>query len=267
MPDTEGHGSPRKGSLRGRDAVAVGVLVLVCVAALLLFAAPPFDTPREQARHHQCRHHLKVITLALRLYHDDHGSYPPAVVKGPDGEPWHSWRVLLLPYLEEDAVFAAYRFDERWGSSHNCRVAETLSSSSPYFCYADEEARRVRTTSYVAVVGEGTMWPPDGSAIGLADVRDDPAGTAHVVEMAESGIFWSEPRDLDFGAMTFEVNSGPGRGVRAVHPGEELWFRRRGPKRANAGFVDGVARPLEEGTQPDRLRSMLLKADGAPAAD
>jgi hypothetical protein len=41
------------------------------------------------------------IVLALENYESVHGRLPPAVVYGKDGQPLCSWRVLILPYIEE----------------------------------------------------------------------------------------------------------------------------------------------------------------------
>src|SRR4051794_8582362 len=62
---------------------------------------------------------LKRIGLALHSYHDVNGRLPPAVVYGKDGRPLYSWRVLLLPYLEEELLYRQFKQDEPWDSKHN----------------------------------------------------------------------------------------------------------------------------------------------------
>jgi hypothetical protein len=61
------------------------------------------------------RNKLKQIGLAMHNFHATHGCFPPAVVTGPDGKPWHSWRVLILPYLEELKLYNEYDFTVPWG--------------------------------------------------------------------------------------------------------------------------------------------------------
>jgi hypothetical protein len=48
---------------------------------------------------------LHQIALALQNYHDEYGVFPPAVVTDATGKPLYSGRVLLLPFLEEEALF------------------------------------------------------------------------------------------------------------------------------------------------------------------
>jgi hypothetical protein len=55
---------------------------------------------------------MRQLAQALHNYHDKHGSFPPAYQTGPDGRPWHSWRVLILPYIEGENLFKACSFDE-----------------------------------------------------------------------------------------------------------------------------------------------------------
>ena len=59
------------------------------------------------------------MVLALHNYHDTHGLYPPAVVYGDDDKPLYSWRVLILPFVEQDALYKEFHLDEPWDSPHN----------------------------------------------------------------------------------------------------------------------------------------------------
>src|SRR4051794_3490674 len=62
----------------------------------------------------------------MHNYNDQHGALPPATVRGPDGKPLLSWRVLLLPYIEQDALFKRFRLDEPWDSPHNKALLEPM---------------------------------------------------------------------------------------------------------------------------------------------
>src|SRR5437868_918460 len=68
---------------------------------------------------------LQTVGRALRTYHELHGHLPPAVVRDANGRPLYSWRVLLLPYLEDGDRFAGFRTDEPWDSPRNRPLAET----------------------------------------------------------------------------------------------------------------------------------------------
>ena len=60
----------------------------------------------------ECMTNMQMIVLAMLLYHEDHGTLPPAFTVDANGTPLHSWRVLLLPYLGYDELYAKIRLDE-----------------------------------------------------------------------------------------------------------------------------------------------------------
>src|SRR6476620_4852071 len=101
-------------------AIAVGLLLFI---AFVFVAGPAVDMgSREAARRMQCSNNLHNIAIALQNYHDDHGSFPPAYIAAADGKPMHSWRVLLLPYLDREDLYAKYRFDEPWDGPNNSQL-------------------------------------------------------------------------------------------------------------------------------------------------
>ena len=61
--------------------------------------------------------------MAVANYHETFGSFPPAFVNGPDGTPWHSWRVLILPYLQQQKLYESYNFAEPWNGPNNRTLA------------------------------------------------------------------------------------------------------------------------------------------------
>jgi hypothetical protein len=136
----------------------------------------------------RCVNNLKWIGLALQMYQEAHGSFPPAYVADKSGRPMHSWRVLILPFLESaeaKELYAAYSFAEPWDGPNNRKLAGT----TPYAFACTVDPGRRRMTSYLAVTGEGTAFP-DGHGVKPED------SVVTLVEVRESGVAWTEPRDL-----------------------------------------------------------------------
>jgi len=159
------------------------------LVALLL---PAFRVVRSNGPY-ACANNLKQIGLALHMYHDEWKCLPPAYVADEQGRPMHSWRVLVLPYMEQRVLYEQYDFDEPWNSPHNLEVARQI--PSVIRCPRDRQAGPT-DTSYVMLVGpealcEGAMPTT------FADVTDGTSNTIAVVEMSGSGILWSEPEDLN----------------------------------------------------------------------
>lgn len=83
--------------------------------------------------------------MAVANYHDANGRYPPPCVAGPDGRPWHSWRVLVLPYVEQSDLHEAYSFAEPWDGPNNRKLAGRMPR---LFAFRGTERPGSTTTNY-----------------------------------------------------------------------------------------------------------------------
>jgi prepilin-type processing-associated H-X9-DG protein len=222
-------------------AFAVGVLALVM---LLLFPFPSHVGPA--ASRNTCISNLKGIAVALQAYHSDWGCFPPPYLADSKGKPMHSWRVLILPYLDRRDVYQAYRFDEPWDGPTNRKVAATLFRC--FLCPADglrmDTVGPLPLTNYLAVIGPRTAWPGD-KVVSLNDITDGPGNTILVVEVADSGIQWAEPRDLHVLQMPHGINR-PGQGISCNHGGGAM-----------VAFADGSVKFLPDSITPAQLDAML----------
>src|SRR5215813_429619 len=85
---------------------AVGVIASAVVGFFLV------RSHNREVDRANCQDNLKNLALAAVKYAEDHdGRLPPAYVLGKDGKPWHSWRVLILPYIGQKELYDTYRFD------------------------------------------------------------------------------------------------------------------------------------------------------------
>lgn len=255
-PAAPGYGAPAYGAPAQRSSAA-GVLIVILVGALVamlmcggVLAAlllPAIQAAREAARRSQCTNNLKQIAIAMQNYHDVYGVYPPAYLADANGKPMHTWRVLILPYLGSGSVYQRYRFDEPWDGPNNSRLAAEMPPA--YRCPSDPAT--ANTTDYVVITGPGTMFDADKS-ISQRSITDGTSNTLLVVESAQAGINWMEPRDLDAGKMTFTIN-GPGGEISSNHPGG-----------ANAAMVDGSVRFISGSVSSQTLRGLSTPAGHEP---
>lgn len=188
--------------------------------------------------------------MAVASYHQNYGSLPPAYVAGPDGTPWHSWRVLILPFLDHLDVYAAYRFDEPWNGPNNAKLADKVGS---IYLRAGLDPVTRRTSSFVAVVGAETAWP-GAKPLGQGDVGDGTLNTLLVVEVPDGDIPWMAPVDLSFDRMSFRINDSKRLGIGSRLGG------------ARVALVDGSVVNLPDGLDPALLRA-LLTANGHEPID
>src|SRR5437867_12176876 len=92
-------------------------LILLCVSCCVLL--PCVGEVRDSEGWVRSQNSLRQIARALLNYHEENGRLPPAVVYGKDSQPLYSWRVLLLPYLEDENLYRQFKLDEPWDGPHN----------------------------------------------------------------------------------------------------------------------------------------------------
>ena len=156
------------------------------------YVPDPRKTAREAFLRTGSSSNLKQIGLALHMYHDTYKTFPPTVVRGPDGKTVHSWRVALLPFLNQTKLHDEYRFDEPWDSPHNRGLLNKIP-----LVYRSPAAPPDSTNSSVfALVGpEAALSSEEG--VPIREFRDGTSNTILAVE-AERAIPWTKPDDIPY---------------------------------------------------------------------
>ncbi len=139
-------------------------------------------------------HNLDALARGMFRYYRANSHLPPASVLGPDGRTLHSWRVALLPYLDEDDLYRQYKLDEPWDSQHNSKLLE---QAPDVFRAADEEPDSV-DTCYFVLSGEDTLFA-NGSGTAVAE-EDNPALHSILIVESRRGVPWTKPVDVPFDA-------------------------------------------------------------------
>ena len=137
------------------------------------------------------------MSLAFFCYEERHGHLPPAAVCGPDGRSLLSWRVLLLPYMEEDKLFNEFHLDEPWDSEHNLKLLDRMprNYAAPWTKYVDVPPNH---TVLKVFVGPGSPFEP-GVKLTFKDA-DFPDGRENTLLFVEAGepVPWTKPDDIPF---------------------------------------------------------------------
>jgi hypothetical protein len=218
--------------------------LVLCGGGLAALLIPAMSQASAAAERSTCTNNLKQIALALHNYHDTHKTFPPAYFADANGQPMTSWRVLILPYMEQAAIYDQYDFDEPWDSPAN--MALTSVTLPSYTCPSDPTS----TCNYFVVNVPGGIFDGD-KASRFADITDGTSNTILVVEATGTGIDWAEPRDLDPRALGAAVNRAPGVGIASNHPSVAM-----------VALADGSVRALDETTANSILQLLITKNDG-----
>jgi len=133
----------------------------------------------------------------------------------------HSWRALLLEFVASPD--RNYDFNEPWDGPNNIKLAEKI----PTFliCQSDHDHYKPSTTftSYVLITGPGTGFP-GAQSTQFADFKDGLNTTIVAAEVADSGVIWTEPRDLDVRSMSFVIDDPTRPCIRSKHGGPNVLF-------------------------------------------
>lgn len=185
---------------------------------------------------------LRQFGLVMHNYHDVHKHFPLPAVKGRGGKPLLSWRVHLLPYLEEQKLYQEFRLDEPWDSEHNSKL---ISKMPAIYRSPLQSSKEDRETPYVLPVGNGAIFDPNKPAT-VATITDGTSKTVMVVEVApEHAVVWTKPDDLQFNPKE------PLKGIGKPYP--DLFC---------TVFADGATHLIPLATPTKTLRLLFTAADG-----
>ncbi len=253
--------SPRRAS-RGTNTTLVVFLVLgvMCICAMPVLVAlllPAVQAAREAARRAQCTNNLKQIALAMHNYHDVYKCFPAGYTTDQNGRPLHSWRVALLPFMEQQPLYDQLHLDEPWDSPHNMMLAAQMPAT--FRCpSAPDSGPGSNLTHYVVILSDP---PGEGEApesvfqknrgMRISEIIDGTSNTVMVVESSEP-VMWTQPdAEPHIRSLNLRVNGGAGIG--SYHP-----------QGANVAMADGSVHFLSNTVDSQTLRFLISPADRNP---
>lgn len=224
------------------------IVVGVCVAVFLICGGiigmavvlPGIQAARETGRRATCTHNLKQIAAAMHQYHDVYKTFPPACLADETGRPMHSWRLLILPYLDQQPLHDKYNRNEPWDGRDNSRLANSM--PDVFRCPTNSHDNHT-SADYVMVVGPGRI--SDGtSATRMAMIKDGTSNTIMIVEAPGVAANWLQPVDIT----------------------DLSQFRSKHPGGAQAALADGSVRFIGSDADRNTLEAMTTIAGGEVVA-
>ncbi len=150
---------------------------------------------RGSARKMQSKNNMKQIGIAVYNYEFTHRGLPTGEIDGikyAEGTPLLSWRVHILPFIEEQALYERFHLDEPWNSEHNIQLLEEIPPVYQHPNYKDLKGKTV----YRVPAGDSSVLGSN-KPVGLRDIQDGTSQTAMVIEVGQDkAIEWTKPEPL-----------------------------------------------------------------------
>lgn len=236
----------RSKSSGGTPWVIIGVVIFgglfVCGGGLAALLLPAVQQAREAARRTQCKNNLKQIGLAMHNYHDTYNFFPAAHLNDSQGKPRLSWRVSILPFVDDSSRFNSYSFNEAWDSPANSALLRPLPFA--YSCPSHMGPGQTTNTAYATITGETSLLG-DGRCHSIKETTDGTSNTLMVVEACRLEIPWMKPQDIDQATLG---RVGDPSGVSSKHRGG-----------VHVLLADGSVRFVSENVDPQVMKALTTR--------
>jgi hypothetical protein len=161
--------------------------------AIVAILGPPVEEMRGAASAARSMNNLKQFGLAMHNYHDSQKSFPPRAILSKEGKPLLSWRVAILPHLDEDKRYKEFHLDEPWDSEHNRRLIDRM----PEVLRSPNSSAASGRTTYLAPVMPGAIF---GGSEGMP-IKQITDGTSQTILLVEAdddhAVVWTKPEDIE----------------------------------------------------------------------
>jgi Protein of unknown function (DUF1559) len=239
--------SARRWRIHRRLGWSLPVAVVVLGLSAWWFLA--IERIRHSAQSSTCR--LAQLALAFHSYAGTHDRLPGPAILSPQGQPLLSWRVAILPFIEQDQLYRRFRLDESWDSPHNLTLLPLMPFT--FRPYPDVQAEP-NTTLFQAFVGPGTALERAGLRL-PQDFLDGTSNTILLVE-ASVGVLWTKPEDIVYDPH------GPLPPLGKVYRNDRVLFPVEQPTSFRAAMADGSSRSIPKTISEATLRAAITRNGG-----
>lgn len=214
----------------------VGLATVGILGGMLL---PAVQSARIASGRMSASNNMKQIMLAMHNYHSAYKQLPVSAIMDDDGKPLLSWRVAILPFIEEQELYEQFHLDEPWDSEHNLPLSKKL----PAVYRPPGKRLPPGTTTYQAFVGKGLAMEPL-KVMRFRDILDGLSNTVLIVETNdEAAVPWSKPVDLEIDMDKPLANLGNAR---------QGGF--------HVGLGDGAVVFITKNIDPDLFKGLMTRA-------
>jgi hypothetical protein len=175
---------------KNRRFIPLYLMLLLAAIVVVFSLVNSAGRSRSEAQSRLLRlNQLQQVSRALLAYENANGRLPPAYVADANGKLMHSWRVLILPYLGETALFQQYNLAEPWDGPNNSKLAAQIPAA-----YREQSGGATDSNTF-AIVDDEAAWTGNVGRT-LASITDGLSSTILCIEASGLGIHWMSPQDV-----------------------------------------------------------------------
>ncbi len=139
---------------------------------------------------------LKQIALAMHNFHDVYGHFPPQALTDAKGKRLLSWRVMILPYLDQAKLYNEFHLDEPWDSEHNIKLVSKIPAVLKSTSLPGEKLEHSKTR-FVAPLTFNSTFGRVGPGVRIQEITDGTSNTLMIIEASsDESVIWTKPEDL-----------------------------------------------------------------------
>ena len=251
------------------------LVVIAIIGVLVALLLPAVQAAREAGRRAACMNNLHQIALGLQDYHSAQASFPPGCIEpaflNAKGRQF-AWSALLLPYIEQEPLYATINFSQPCYAAANAAAAATVVGT--YFCPSTSRPSPLvqgrAATDYSGLYGENILPHPSdwvaengmmvyNRAFRIRDVTDGTSNTLIVAENSRFPVLAGDQWINGLNIMDADYT------INYIPPDQRLWehdIRSEHPTGADAALCDGSARFLSEAIDVKTLKAILTRCGG-----
>ena len=148
-------------------------------------SSPPYHNVKRTV----CTNNMRQLQYAMLNYEVAYREFPEATELDDAGKPMHSWRVKILPFIEQQVLYDQYDFSQSWDSPTNIKLLDQMPD-----CYRCPYCEKNNRTHYKLVVGPGTLF--DGGERTINRITDGTSNTIAIIEDGQNPVEWTRPSDI-----------------------------------------------------------------------
>ena len=238
-----------QGRVGGKGLAIVGIVfsslgtIWTIIVLLIAMLFPAVQAVRQAARKTMSENNIRQLSLAMLNYESKNQKFP---LQNRNGL---SWRVHVLPYIEEGNLYERFNLDEPWDSPHNIQLLGEMPSTFECPNVVLEPGFTVYQVPYTDLatnsdLNDIALFDTSGVGTGISQIRDGTSFTAMVLEVnPEAAVEWTKPADWEFDP------ADPTRDLGGVNPSTII-----------VGFADGSVKQVPSFIDPETMKGIMTRA-------